>query len=90
MEGFQASFLRMKDCLDYQECGERQIVMKIYVLLFDLRSQLVGINQIHNVYMPWLESEMKMNIQKILGHLSKLTKNEGCLDSLSSMSLWLI
>ncbi len=55
MRDFQASFSKMKDYVDYEECGERHIVMKIYVLLFNLRSWLVGINQIQNVYMQWLE-----------------------------------
>ncbi len=48
----------MEDHVDYEECGERQTVMKMYVLLFKLRSQLVGINQIQNVYMSWLENEV--------------------------------
>ncbi len=64
MRGFQASFPRMKDRFDYEECGERRIVMKLYVLLFNLRSRLVGINQIRNVYMPWLECEVNKEYNK--------------------------
>ncbi len=58
MRGFQASFPRMKDCFDYKEHGEIQIVMKMNVLLFNLRSWLVGIEHIQNVYMPWLDHEV--------------------------------
>ncbi len=53
VRGFQASFPRMKDHFDYEDHGERRIIMKLYVMLFNLRLWLVGINQICNVYMPW-------------------------------------
>ncbi len=56
MRGFQASFSRMKDCLDYEDCGERHFVMKMYVL-FDLRSWLEEFHQIRNTYMSWLDIE---------------------------------
>ncbi len=58
MRDFQASFPRMKVCFDYEEQGERRIIMKMYVLFFYLRSQLVRINQICNFYMPWLAREV--------------------------------
>ncbi len=58
MRGLQVSFPRMKDHLDYEEHGERQFVMKMYVLLFNLRFWLVGINQIRNVYLQWLDREV--------------------------------
>ncbi len=45
----------MKDHLDYEKLGNRLFVMKMYIFLFNLRSSLVGINQIRNVYMPWLD-----------------------------------
>ena len=64
MKGFQASFPRMKDCLDYEEHGERIIIMKMYVLLFNLRLWLAGINQIRNVYMPWLAREVNKEYTK--------------------------
>ncbi len=35
MRGFQATFPRMNDCFDYEEHGERRIIMKMYVLLFN-------------------------------------------------------
>ncbi len=64
MRGFQATFPRMKVCFDYEECGERRIIMKMYELLFNLRSWLVGINQICNVYMPWLVKEVNKKYTK--------------------------
>jgi len=64
MRGFQASFPRMKDCFDYEERGERRIIMIMYVLLFNLRSRLVGIDQIRNVYMPWLAREVNKKYTK--------------------------
>jgi len=34
--------------------GERRIVMKMFVLLYNMRARMVGINQIQNTYMPHL------------------------------------
>ncbi len=64
MRGFQASFPRMKYRFDYEESGETRIIMKMYVLLFNLRSWLVGINQIYNVYMPWLVRDVNKEYTK--------------------------
>ena len=47
----QASFLQVKDQFIYKEQGEQQIVMKMLVLLYNMRAQMVGINQIQNTYM---------------------------------------
>ena len=57
MRGLQGSFPRLKDRLVYEECGERLIIIKMIVMLFNLRSNRVGINQILNTYMPRLESD---------------------------------
>ncbi len=53
MSGFQASFPRIKDHFDYEEHGANQIVIKMYLLLINLRAWLVGMNQIWNLYMPY-------------------------------------
>ncbi len=54
MLSIQASFPREKDRFIYEECGERRIVLKIFVLLYNLRARMVRINQIQNTYMPHL------------------------------------
>ena len=55
MRALQSSFPRLKDRLIYEETGERKIILKMLVLLFNVRSRRVGINQILNTYMPALE-----------------------------------
>ncbi len=40
----QMSFPRIKDQFMYEEQGEQQIVMKLLVLLYNMRAQMVGIN----------------------------------------------
>ena len=54
MQILQGSFPRLKDHFVFENRGERRIAMKSFILLFNLRSRLVGINQIRNVYMPLL------------------------------------
>jgi hypothetical protein len=50
----QASFPRIRDRFVYEERGERRIVLKMFVLLYNMRARMVGINQIRNTYMPHL------------------------------------
>jgi len=38
----------------YKEDGERRIIFKMIILLYNLRARRVGINQILNTYMPSL------------------------------------
>jgi DDE superfamily endonuclease len=54
MRSFQSSFPRLKDRFIYEEFGERRIIMKMCLLLYNLRARRVGINQIRNTYMPAL------------------------------------
>ncbi len=54
MRGMRSSFPRLNDSIKYEESGERKIDMKMMVLLFNL-SRLVGINQIRNAYIPYLD-----------------------------------
>ena len=54
MRAVQSSFPRLKDRFNYEERGERKRVLMSIFLLYNLRTRLVGINQILNVYMPHL------------------------------------
>ena len=54
MRAFQSSFPRIKDRIGFESIGQRKLMMKVMVLLFNLRARRVGINQILNVYMPSL------------------------------------
>lgn len=55
MRAFQSSFPRLKDRLEYEERGERRLILDTCALLYNLRARLVGINQLRSVYMPGLE-----------------------------------
>ena len=59
----QASFPRVKDRFVYEERGERRIVLKMFVLLYNMRARMVGINQIRNTYMPHLERDANEDIR---------------------------
>jgi hypothetical protein len=54
MRGLQGSFPRLKDCLLYEERGERKIILHIVVLLSNYSASTVGINQIQSSFMPHL------------------------------------
>ena len=56
MRGLQGSFPRLKDRFTIEDFGERKIILEMIVLLYNARANKVGINQIRNTYMPWLES----------------------------------
>lgn len=47
----------MKDRLYYEERGERKIILMSTVLLFNLRTRLVGLNQLLTTYMPCMSPE---------------------------------
>ncbi len=53
MLAMQASFPRVKDRFVYEERGERRIVLKMFVLLYNIHARMVGINQIRNTYMKY-------------------------------------
>ena len=57
MRSFQASFPRVKDRFIYEEIGERGLILKLFVFLFNYRSNKVGINQIQNTYLTSLQLE---------------------------------
>ena len=54
MRGLQASFPRLKDRLPYEEVGERRVILRLIVLLYNFRASTVGFNQIQTTYMPQL------------------------------------
>jgi hypothetical protein len=54
MLSMQTSFPWLCDRFHYKECGKRQIILKMMVLLFNLRARMVGINHIRNTYMRHL------------------------------------
>jgi hypothetical protein len=56
MRALRSSFPCLKERLIYVEYGERRIIMKLYILLYNLRARKVGINQIRNVYLTALET----------------------------------
>ena len=55
MRSLQASFQRLKERFIYEEHGERKVIMKSLLLLYNLRARKVGINQIRNTYLPALD-----------------------------------
>lgn len=63
MRAFQGTFPRLKDRFIYEERGERKVVLMCMVLLYNLRSRLVGINQILHSYMPHLSVEANHILQ---------------------------
>ena len=57
MRCLQGSFPRLKERFIYEERGERALMLKLIVLIYNFRVNTVGINQIRNTYMSWLEEE---------------------------------
>ena len=53
----QSSFPHLKDRIIYEDIGERKVIMKMIIVLYNLQAQCVGINQILNMYMPELERD---------------------------------
>jgi hypothetical protein len=56
---FQSSFPRCLERFkwDDSEYSTRRLVMKCMILLFNFRARFVGINQIRQVYMPYLDDD---------------------------------
>jgi hypothetical protein len=57
MRGLQGSFPRLKDRLLYEERGERKIILRMIVLLYNFRAATVGQNQIRSSFMPYLDRD---------------------------------
>ena len=60
MRGLQASFPRLKDRFVYEERGECRITLKMITLIYNMRARMVGINQIRNTYMEYLNNDANM------------------------------
>ena len=58
MRAFRASFPRVCDRIKYEEHGKRYKFIKMLVLLYNYRTNKVGINQIRNTYFPHFYSEV--------------------------------
>ena len=58
MRAFQASFPRVKDRIPFENKGQRKLMVKMMLLLYNLRARRVGINQILNVYMSSLTQDV--------------------------------
>jgi len=54
MHAIQSSFPCLKERFIYEEQGERRIILKMMILLYNVRAQRVGMNQIRNTYMAAL------------------------------------
>jgi hypothetical protein len=52
MRAIQSSFPRLKDRIHYENNGERKIFLSLLPLLYNYRTNLVGLNQIANTYVP--------------------------------------
>lgn len=50
MRAFQSSMPRIKDRIVYEERGERKVTLCAMILLYNLRANRVGINQLTSVY----------------------------------------
>ena len=57
MRCLQGSFPRLKERFIYEERCERALMLRLVVLIYNYSVNTVGINQIRNVYMPWLEED---------------------------------
>ena len=57
MRGLQGSFPRLKDRFIYEERGERAVVLQLLPRLYNMRVNMIGINQIRSTYMPHLSIE---------------------------------
>lgn len=57
MRGLQGSFPRLKDRLRFEKAEERKVILYVIILLYNIRSRLVGINQILSTFMPNLRRD---------------------------------
>ena len=62
MRGFKGSFPRVRDKFIYEERGEKKMILICFALLFNLRTRLVGLNQILSFFMPHLGIEANLLI----------------------------
>jgi hypothetical protein len=51
MRAFQSSMPHIKDRMKFEERGERKVTLTVMILMYNLRAQMVGINQLNSFYM---------------------------------------
>lgn len=66
MRAFQGSCPCLKDRFLYEEGGERRLILKMCLLLYNFRARRVGINQIRNTYMPELDKDANDFVEPFL------------------------
>jgi hypothetical protein len=52
MRAIQGSFPRLKDRIHYETNGERKVFLQLLPLLYNYRTNMVGLNAIANTYVP--------------------------------------
>ena len=50
MHAFQSSMPHIKDRMKFEERGECKVTLMVMILLYNLRAQMVGINQLNSFY----------------------------------------
>jgi len=58
MRAFQSSFPRLRDKIKFEDRGERLENLRLFVYLYNFRTNVVGCNQIRSTFTPWLEAEV--------------------------------
>ena len=56
MRMIQGGFPRIKDCIQYEEEGDRKIIFMLMIHLYNFKTSNIGINMILNTYMETRES----------------------------------
>jgi hypothetical protein len=64
MRTIQAQFPRLNDALDYEEDGERKVILQLMVLLYNYQCVEIGINQILNSFMAGEDSFYGRKIER--------------------------
>ena len=64
MRAIQGSMPRLKDPLEYEEKGERKRIIKLIPILYNIRLERVGLNQIANTYVPNWSRDSRYYIKK--------------------------
>jgi hypothetical protein len=68
MGSFQALLPKLRNRIDYKYFGVRRIMMKMMILLYNLCTRWVGINQIRNVYMPSLGQNVDLLYYNVIDY----------------------
>ena len=64
MQEFQSIFPHVKDHVSFEDRGQRKLMMKLLLLLYNMRTKRVGINQIL-FFTHYLCIKMSMNFMLI-------------------------